>query len=157
MAATLHRGGKRNLRVTQFGERHCTKVNAEREAKMEEQQKELSVLNRVRLVSAHLEVSGLQRVDQDKAWVLLAAALLGPDAERIAKELDLEEGFVRKIERRMRASGLWSEGRVYTEDWVIEGLFDRFYEHLAVASGLLTAFPSPEGFEYVWAREQSSL
>jgi hypothetical protein len=52
---------------------------------MEEQQKALSVLNRVRLVSTHLEVLGLQRVDQDKVWVLLAAALLGPDAERIDK------------------------------------------------------------------------
>jgi len=66
--------------------------------------------------------------------------------------------FVEQIGNRMTASGLWSTDTVYTEDWVYEEpFFDGFFEQLAVADGLVTAVPSSDGFDYITARERSTL
>ena len=116
------------------------------------------ILHRVQAVVDHLKGSGLNRKSYNAALVLLAAALAGPNVLLIAQELDLEYAFVEKIGNHMTASGLWSMNTVYTEDWVYEEpFFDGFFEQLAVAEGLVTAVPSSDSFDYIPARERSTL
>jgi len=70
------------------------------------------------------------------ATVLFAAVEVGADIRKIVETTNLDEDFVRGIERRMRASGLWVDGIAVTEDWVIDEYFNgQFYEHLLVAEG----------------------
>ena len=64
----------------------------------------------------HTEDSG---PDFDAACVLLASAVVGPDAGRIARHLDVPAARVRPLARRLRANGVWCGGRVHG-DWFDE-------------------------------------
>jgi hypothetical protein len=46
---------------------------------------------------------------------------------------------------------------VYTEDWIYEPFFDGFFEHIAVAEGLVVAVPTTGGFNYFPARGRTPV
>lgn len=75
------------------------------------------------------------------AKVLLAAMNIGPNADRIAKFVGVPRSQVREIGTRMRASEIWTDGRVEVEAIGQKGREEdgdmEFLLHIGVARGLI--------------------
>jgi hypothetical protein len=89
------------------------------------------------------------------AAVLVAAALLGsPDINSLVQVTGYSRGFIEPISRLMHASGLWSDGHVECDHWLVDGNWSKHNVVLdvLVAEGHVIGWGRPDG---LWMYHQS--